>query len=475
MMKALQETYTYFQQKTESEKTDDAKWEKMKSLLPASMQEKNNFSRGLIGASAKEVMINVLNLYEKAVAKASHDTLTPYTERVLLLLNELNKGVSVEDLMQKSYSQRYDSSVKDTLSKKVLDFKGGDEEMISLLESILPEFSEPMAKKLQSLYSTAARKDAHFALEADHFKQTVSALESLGEKGETTTEEKLLFLIQDTNFDGSADIQDGVGAHRSLQIARIFEQTKNTLKAKVSPEEATDIIVRNIVQHMQSKSYGKYIQNLPENPSTQQFYDWMKEKLFNTKIVQEALMNSPEDPAYIFSSGAEAMKQQFENETKVPEEQKKIIANWLDKKLMNLNPKGKLKLNEKGFLVDQEGNYMIDGNKNPIQITPEIKEVIIKSVYHMTTTQVNAVAQHGGLMDYNTLEIAPLFNLGRGSTSRQMQEIFGEAEVMKVDLAKLLEGLSISMSTGLSSGGVMTAGLEIGYEKSRKIDENWRL
>lgn len=79
-------------------------------------------------------MREVGNIYERALLSPTKDRLAPYTERVLLELNTLkNNESTVEDLMKRSYTTRYDKELTSKEAKAVI--KGSSSEKLQNLNA----------------------------------------------------------------------------------------------------------------------------------------------------------------------------------------------------------------------------------------------------------------------------------------------------------------------------------------------------
>lgn len=333
-----------------------------------------------------------------------------------------------------------------------------------------------MFERLQSWYNPIAREENQHIKDADKFWRTCERLDKLGtvveiktdkkseSKGESkekklATMGKLLFLIQDVNFDGSVDILDVNGVHTAGQMYRMFMSARRILAKKTTSNDinkATDLVVQNIVKYMKSKGYAQEIHNLPENPTTKQFYTWMKDKFFNTKMVQEALTNSIEDPLYIFTSGDKAMDQQLAKNWQntintLTEEERKQLNKRTDEQLQRF-------INTKGNLTDAQGNeikvpVINNETKNkelvPIKITNENKEKLIKIITTQGTTMVNQLIKQGDLLGLQQM------NSRYGGQLDTNESMIDSSFGVNLGRIELLKGLDLNFDLAASTGGMV--------------------
>ena len=121
-------------------------------------------------------------------------------------------------------------------------------------------------------------------------------------------------LLTDTNFDGVRNHLDGRGTKRGDQI---------DLAIRMAQAEglSMDAIVNNIVGHLTKKgeNFGGAV---PGTADT--FAAWLRSDIKHARLVQSALMDTPENAVDIMRYGADALKKTLEAQKLTPEELKQI-------------------------------------------------------------------------------------------------------------------------------------------------------
>ena len=122
-------------------------------------------------------------------------------------------------------------------------------------------------------------------------------------------------LLTDTNFDGVRNHLDGRGTKRGDQIdlAIRMAQTEGL---------SMDAIARNIVIHLHTKKGENFGGTVPGTADT--FAAWLRSDIKHARLVQSALMDTPENAVDIMRYGADALKKTLEAQKLTPEELKQI-------------------------------------------------------------------------------------------------------------------------------------------------------
>lgn len=122
-------------------------------------------------------------------------------------------------------------------------------------------------------------------------------------------------LLTDTNFDGVRNHLDGRGTKRGDQIdlAIRMAQTEGL---------SMDAIARNIVIHLHTKKGENFGGAVPGTADT--FAAWLRSDIKHARLVQSALMDTPENAVDIMRYGADALKKTLEAQKLTPEELKQI-------------------------------------------------------------------------------------------------------------------------------------------------------
>ena len=122
-------------------------------------------------------------------------------------------------------------------------------------------------------------------------------------------------LLTDTNFDGVRNHLDGKGTKRGDQI---------DLAIRMAQAEglSMDAIARNIVIHLHTKKWENFGGAVPGTADT--FAAWLRSDIKHARLVQSALMDTPENAVDIMRYGADALKKTLEAQKLTPEELKQI-------------------------------------------------------------------------------------------------------------------------------------------------------
>lgn len=140
----------------------------------------------------------------------------------------------------------------------------------------------------------------------------VDFIEKEGQK--IPPEKQISMLLTDTNFDGVRNHLDGRGTKRGDQI---------DLAIRMAQAEglSMDAIVNNIVSHLTKKG-EKFDGAVPVSADT--FAAWLRSDIKHARLVQSALMDTPENAVDIMRYGENALKKTLEAQNLTPEELKQI-------------------------------------------------------------------------------------------------------------------------------------------------------
>lgn len=130
-----------------------------------------------------------------------------------------------------------------------------------------------------------------------------------------TPDNQISALLTDTNFDGVRNHLDGRGTKRGDQI---------DLAIRMAQAEglSMDAIARNIVIHLHTKKGENFGGAVPGTADT--FAAWLRSDIKHARLVQSALMDTPENAVDIMRYGADALKKTLEAQKLTPEELKQI-------------------------------------------------------------------------------------------------------------------------------------------------------
>ena len=145
-----------------------------------------------------------------------------------------------------------------------------------------------------------------------NFRVLVDFIEKEGQK--IPPEKQISMLLTDTNFDGVRNHLDGRGTKRGDQI---------DLAIRMAQAEgfSMDAIVNNIVSHLTKKG-EKFDGAVPVTADS--FAAWLRSDIKHARLVQSALMDTPENAVDIMRYGEKALKNTLEAQKLTPEELKQI-------------------------------------------------------------------------------------------------------------------------------------------------------
>ena len=130
-----------------------------------------------------------------------------------------------------------------------------------------------------------------------------------------TPDNQISALLTDTNFDGVRNHLDGRGTKRGDQIDLAIRMVQ-------AEGLSMDAIARNIVIHLHTKKGENFGGTVPGTADT--FAAWLRSDIKHARLVQSALMDTPENAVDIMRYGADALKKTLEAQRLTPEELKQI-------------------------------------------------------------------------------------------------------------------------------------------------------
>lgn len=138
----------------------------------------------------------------------------------------------------------------------------------------------------------------------------VDFIEKEGQK--IPPEKQISMLLTDTNFDGVRNHLDGRGTKRGDQIDLAIRMAQ-------AEGSSMDTIVNNIVSHLTKKGVDGAVPVTVDS-----FAAWLRSDIKHARLVQSALMDTPENAVDIMRYGEKALKNTLEAQKLTPEELKQI-------------------------------------------------------------------------------------------------------------------------------------------------------
>ena len=245
-------------------------------------------------------------------------------------------------------------------------------------------------------------------------------------------EKQISMLLTDTNFDGVRNHLDGRGTKRGDQI---------DLAIRMAQAEglSMDAIVNNIVSHLTKKgeNFGGVV---PGTADT--FAAWLRSDIKHARLVQSALMDTPENAVDIMRYGADALKKTLEAQKLTPEELKQIE----DK--INTDPATReLSEQARDTLMANLSSYLLSKMREP-----------------GVNANVNGLGV-GVNMPLNQILKGLSLNLGTGS-SLDGQPFVGVSLAWNTEVAKWKTGnVSAGVNVGTTLGVIPIYGLRAGVKQ----------
>ena len=251
-------------------------------------------------------------------------------------------------------------------------------------------------------------------------------------KGQTP-DNQISALLTDTNFDGVRNHLDGRGTKRGDQI---------DLAIRMAQAEgfSMDTIVNNIVSHLTKKG-EKFDGTVPVTADS--FAAWLRSDIKHARLVQSALMDTPENAVDIMRYGEKALKNTLEAQKLTPEELKQIS----DK--INTDPANRE--------LSQQARDALIANK-----VQEIKQEELKQIEDKINTDpaIRELSQQAR----DTL----MANLSSYLLSKMREpgvkaNVNGLGVGVNVPLNQILKGLSFTLGTGASLEGQPFAWISVAW------------
>lgn len=240
-------------------------------------------------------------------------------------------------------------------------------------------------------------------------------------------------LLTDTNFDGVRNHLDGRGTKRGDQI---------DLAIRMAQAEglSMDAIARNIVIHLHTKKGENFGGAVPGTADT--FAAWLRSDIKHARLVQSALMDTPENAVDIMRYGADALKKTLEAQKLTPEELKMI-----EEKINALPEARDLSEQARDTLMANLSSYLLSKMREP-----------------GVNANVNGLGV-GVNMPLNQILKGLSLNLGTGS-SLDGQPFVGVSLAWNTEVLRWKTGnLSAGINAGTTLGIIPIYGFRVGVKQ----------
>ena len=266
-------------------------------------------------------------------------------------------------------------------------------------------------------------------------------------------------LLTDTNFDGVRNHLDGRGTKRGDQI---------DLAIRMAQAEglSMDAIARNIVIHLHTKKGENFGGAVPGTADT--FAAWLRSDIKHARLVQSALMDTPENAVDIMRYGADALKKALEAQKLTPEELKQIedkINTDPATRELSQQARDTLMANLSSYLLSKMREPGVNANVNGLGVGVNVPlNQILKGLSFTLGTGASlegqpfawiSVAWNTEVAKWDTGNVSAGINAG---TTLGVIPIYGLRAGVKQDLnaQKVLGNIDPTSLTSLSVGGNVT-------------------
>ncbi len=274
-----------------------------------------------------------------------------------------------------------------------------------------------------------------------------------------TPDNQISVLLTDTNFDGVRNHLDGRGTKRGDQI---------DLAIRMAQAEglSMDAIARNIVIHLHTKKGENFGGAVPGTADT--FAAWLRSDIKHARLVQSALMDTPENAVDIMRYGADALKKTLEAQKLTPEELKQIedkINTDPATRELSQQARDTLMANLSSYLLSKMREPGVNANVNGLGVGVNVPlNQILKGLSFTLGTGASlegqpfawiSVAWNTEVAKWDTGNVSAGINAG---TTLGVIPIYGLRAGVKQDLnaKKVLGNIDPTSLTSLSVGGNVT-------------------
>ena len=206
-----------------------------------------------------------------------------------------------------NYMQEHGNEIQDMQQNWLYEGYSGSE-ISKMTEEYLNDRFDAYTKKEWKKHLKEEQKNWIQKSDLGNFRILVDSIK------DQSVDNQISALLTDTNFDGVRNHLDGRGTKRGDQI---------DLAIRMAQAEgfSMDTIVNNIVSHLTKKG-EKFDGAVPVTADS--FAAWLRSDIKHARLVQSALMDTPENAVDIMRYGEKALKNTLEAQKLTPEELKQI-------------------------------------------------------------------------------------------------------------------------------------------------------
>ena len=327
------------------------------------------------------------------------------------------------------------------------------DEISKMTEDYLNDRFDAYTKKEWKKHLKEEQKNWIQKSDLGNFRILVDSIKDQG------ADKQILALLTDTNFDGVRNHLDGRGTKRGDQI---------DLAIRMAQAEglSMDAIARNIVIHLHTKKGENFGGVVPGTADT--FAAWLRSDIKHARLVQSALMDTPENAVDIMRYGADALKKTLEAQKLTPEELKQIedkINTDPATRELSQQARDTLMANLSSYLLSKMREPGVNANVNGLGVGVNVPlNQILKGLSFTLGTGASlegqpfawiSVAWNTEVAKWDTGNISTGINAG---TTLGVIPIYGLRVGVKQDLnaQKVLGNIDPTSLKSLSVGGNMT-------------------
>ena len=265
----------------------------------------------------------VMNALESGIINGEKSLDVIYQENVSKPISKKERKQGLEDEQRKfrlefaasEWKNNYRQQNRDeiyAMQQNWFDEGYSRDEIPKMTEDYLNNRFDAYTKKEWKKHLKEEQKNWIQKSDLGNFRVLVDFIEKEGQK--IPPEKQISMLLTDTNFDGVRNHLDGRGTKRGDQI---------DLAIRMAQTEgfSMDTIVNNIVSHLTKKG-EKFDGAVPVTADS--FAAWLRSDIKHARLVQSALMDTPENAVDIMRYGEKALKNTLEAQKLTPEELKQI-------------------------------------------------------------------------------------------------------------------------------------------------------
>ena len=327
------------------------------------------------------------------------------------------------------------------------------DEISKMTEDYLNDRFDAYTKKEWKKHLKEEQKNWIQKSDLGNFRILVDSIKDQG------ADKQISALLTDTNFDGVRNHLDGRGTKRGDQI---------DLAIRMAQAEglSMDAIARNIVIHLHTKKGENFGGVVPGTADT--FAAWLRSDIKHARLVQSALMDTPENAVDIMRYGADALKKTLEAQKLTPEELKQIedkINTDPATRELSQQARDTLMANLSSYLLSKMREPGVNANVNGLGVGVNVPlNQILKGLSLTLGTGASlegqpfawiSVAWNTEVAKWDTGNVSAGINAG---TTLGVIPIYGLRAGVKQDLnaQKVLGNIDPTSLKSLSVGGNMT-------------------